>query len=280
MLTWSSPRYTYVPPPWTSLPRPPHPTALCCRRAPVWLPEPHRTFSPCFHAILSILATLPFPHCVHKCALRVWGKPFNSFRSELLRFLGKTQAVFSLGLINLHYWGKTSAMNYEVFQLSWWETLFLAMCDCQALFSPQCSSAAQSCPTPWTAARQASLSITDSRSPPKPMSIESVMPSSHLILCQPLLFPPSIFLRIRVFSNESALHIRWPKWVSASASVLPMDTEDWSPLGWTGWISLQCKIIKSLLQHHSSKASILQHSAFFIVQLTSIHDYWKNHSLD
>ena len=88
--------------------------------------------------------------------------------------------------------------------------------------------------TPWTAARQASLSITNSQSPPKSMSIELVMPSNHLILCHPLLLLPSISPSIRVFSSESVLHIRWPKQyigVSASASVLPMNTQDWSPLG-------------------------------------------------
>ena len=94
---------------------------------------------------------------------------------------------------------------------------------------------------PWTAARQASLSITSSRSPLKLMSIEWVMPSSHLILCCPLLLPPSIFPSIRVFSNESVLRIRWPKYYSASASVLPLNIQDWFPLGWTGWISLQSK---------------------------------------
>ena len=96
--------------------------------------------------------------------------------------------------------------------------------------------------TPWTAARQASLSITNCWIPPKLMSIESVIPSNHLILRHPLLFLLSIFISIRVFSNESALYIRWPKyWVSASASVLPMNIQGWSPLGWTGWISLQSK---------------------------------------
>ena len=97
--------------------------------------------------------------------------------------------------------------------------------------------------TPWTAARQASLPITNSWRPPKPMSIELVMPSNHLILCCPLLLLPSIFPSIRVFSNESAFHIRRPKFwsLSASTSVLPMNTQDWSPLGWTGWISLQSK---------------------------------------
>ena len=95
--------------------------------------------------------------------------------------------------------------------------------------------------TPWTGARQASLSITNSWNPPKLMSTESIMPSSHLILCSPLLLLPSIFPSIRVFSNKSALHIRWPKYWSFSFNILPMNTQDWSPLGWTGWISLQSK---------------------------------------
>ena len=104
--------------------------------------------------------------------------------------------------------------------------------------------------TPWIAACQASLSITNSRSLFKLMSIESVMPSSHLILCCPLLLllptPPSI----RVFPNESTLHMRWPKYWSYSFSISPsMNTQDWSLLRWTGWISLQSK---GLLQHHSS----------------------------
>ena len=94
----------------------------------------------------------------------------------------------------------------------------------------------------WIEACQASLSITNSRGPPKPMSIVSVMSSNHLILCCPILLLPSIFPSIRVFSNESALCIRWPKyWSFYSTSVLPMKTQDWSPLGWTGWISLQSK---------------------------------------
>ena len=135
--------------------------------------------------------------------------------------------------------------------------------------------------TPWTAAHQASLSITNSRSLPKLMSIESVMPSNYFILC-PLLLPPSIFPSIRVFSNESAVCIRWPKYWSFSFSISPFNEH-------SGLISFRMdrldllavqRTLKSLLQHHSSKASILRHSAFFIVQLTSIHDYWKNHSLD
>ena len=107
----------------------------------------------------------------------------------------------------------------------------------------------------------------------KLMSIESLMPSNHLILCHPLILPPSIFPSIRVFSNESVLQIRWPKcWTSASASVLPMNTQDWSPLGGlVGTLLAVQEILKSLLQHHSSKASILWCSAFFRVQLS--HPY-------
>ena len=96
--------------------------------------------------------------------------------------------------------------------------------------------------TPWTAARQASLSITSSWSSPKPMSIESVNPSDHLILCHPLLFPPSVFTSIRIFFNESVLGIRWQKYWSFSFNISPpKNTQDWSPSGWTGWISLQSK---------------------------------------
>ena len=126
--------------------------------------------------------------------------------------------------------------------------------------------------TPWTAAHQASLSITNSRSLPKLTSIESVMPSNYFILC-PLLLPPSIFPSIRVFSNESAVCIRWPKYWSFSFSISPFNEH-------SGLISFRMdrldllavqRTLKSLLQHHSSKASILQHSAFFIVQL--LHPY-------
>ena len=119
--------------------------------------------------------------------------------------------------------------------------------------------------TPWTAARQASLSNTNSRSPPKPMSIESVMPSNHLILCHPLLLLPSIFPSIRVFSSESALRIRWPNiGVSASTSVLPINTQDWSPLGWTGWISLQSKGLSRVFFN-----TTVQKHQFFGTQLSS-----------
>ena len=127
--------------------------------------------------------------------------------------------------------------------------------------------------TPWTAACQASLSITNSQSILRLMSIELVMPSKHLILCHTLLFLPSIFPSIRVFSNESTLWTRWPKYWSFSFSISPSkEIPGWSPSEWTGWISLQSKgLSKSLLQHHSSKASIVRRSAFFTVQLS--HPY-------
>ena len=118
--------------------------------------------------------------------------------------------------------------------------------------------------TPWIAARQASLSITNSQSLPKLKSIKSVMPSSHLILCHPLLLLPPIPPSIRVFSNESTLRMRWPKyWVSASASVLPMNTQDWSPLGWTAWTSLQSKGISRVF----SNTTVQKHH-FFGTQLS------------
>ena len=122
--------------------------------------------------------------------------------------------------------------------------------------------------TLWTAA-QASLSIINSWSSPKLMSIESVMPSSHLILCRPLFLLPSIFPSIRVFSNESVLRIRWPKFWSFSFNISPSSEHPGLifRMDWMDLLAVQ-GTLKSLLQHHSSKASILQHSGFFIVQLS------------
>ena len=127
--------------------------------------------------------------------------------------------------------------------------------------------------TPWIAARQASLSITNYWSLPKLMSTESVMPSNHLILCCPLLLPPSIFPSIRVFWNEPALHIRWPKYWSFSFNISPSNEHPGLISFRMDWLDLLAVqgTLKSLLQHHSSKASVLRCSAFFIVQLS--HPY-------
>ena len=140
--------------------------------------------------------------------------------------------------------------------------------------SVQLLSRVQLFETPWIAARQASLSITNSQSSRKLMSIELVLPSNHLILCCPLLLRPQSFSASGSFqmtqlfaSGDQSIG------VSASTSNLPVNTQDWSPLGWTGWIFLQAKgLFKGLLQHHSSKASILRCSAFFTVQL-SLHTW-------
>ena len=135
--------------------------------------------------------------------------------------------------------------------------------------------------TPWTAAHQPSLSINKFWSLLKFMFIESVMPSNHFILCHSLLLPPSIFSSINIFSNESVLRIRWPKF-GASASVLPMNIQDWFPLGWTGWISLQSKELSRVFSN-----TTIQKYQFFGIQLflwSNSHIYtWllttgKNHS--
>ena len=139
--------------------------------------------------------------------------------------------------------------------------------------SVQSLSRVQLFATPWTAACQASLSITNSWSPPKPMSIKLVIPSDHLILCHSLLLLPSIFPSITVFSDESALRIRWPRYWSFSFNISPSNEH-------LGLISLRMDwldllpvqgTLKSLFQYHSSKASILQHSAFFIAQLSHLY---------
>ena len=183
----------------------------------------------------------------------------------------------------------TSALwvQYPVFVTSWVSPGLTRASDCslmaarwQILFlswipfsSVQSLSRVQLFATPWITACQASLSITNSRSLPKLMSIELVMPSSHLILCRPILLPPPIPPSIRVFSNESTLRMRWPKYWSFSFSINPSNEHS----GWISfrmdWLDLLAVLgtLKSLLQHHSSKASILRCSAFFTVQFS--HPY-------
>ena len=156
----------------------------------------------------------------------------------------------------LHLWNKLLSVyliSWNSYQVRWVQISCLVMSDSA---------------TPWTTARQASLSITNSWSSLKLMSIESVMPSNHLILCRPLLLLPWITPSIRVFSNESALNLYelwWPKyWVSALASILPMNTQDWSPLKWTDWISLQSKGLSRVF----SNTTVQKHQ-FFGAQLSS-----------
>ena len=137
--------------------------------------------------------------------------------------------------------------------------------------------------TPWTAAHQASLSTTSSWNLLKLVSIESVMPSNHLIVCRPLLLLPSIFPSIRVFSNESVLHIRWPKYWSFIFSISPFNEYLGLISFQIDWFDLRAVqgTLKSLLQHHSSKAinySVL--SLLYSPTLTSTHDYWENHTFD
>ena len=162
---------------------------------------------------------------------------------------------------------RTSVLNHLLYQwnlLDHWYVLFSSI---------QLLSRVWLFATPWTAVHQASLSITNSQSPPKPMSIVSVMPSNHLILYRPLLLLPSIFPSIRVFSNESALRIRWPKCWSFSFNISPSNEHPGLIIFRMDWLDLLevQGTLKSLLQHHSSEASILLLSAFFIVQLS--HPY-------
>ena len=149
--------------------------------------------------------------------------------------------------------------------------------------SVQSLSCVQLCAAPWTAACQASLSITNSESLLRLMSIESVIPSNHLILCHPHLLPPSIFPGVRVFSNESVLHIRWPKHWHFSFSLSPSNE-------YSGLISFRVnclnllavqETLKSLLQHHKSKGiNSLAISLLYSPTFSFMHDYWKNHSFD
>ena len=136
--------------------------------------------------------------------------------------------------------------------------------------------------TPWTAAHQASLSITNSQNPPKPMSIESVMPPHHLILCHPIFLPPSIFPSIRVFSNESALYIRWPKYWSFSFNIRPSNERPGLicfRMDWFDLLAVQgTQESPSSPQFKSINSSAL--SFLYSPTLTCVHDHWKNHSLD
>ena len=162
------------------------------------------------------------------------------------------------------HWFLTTSLWYT---LVWFACVYLVWIVLPLHQSVQSLSRVRLFGTPWTAARQASLSITSSRSLLKLMSIELLMPSNHLILCRPLLLLPSIFLSIRVFFNESTFRMRWPEYWSFSFNISPSNEHSGLISFRMDWLDLPAVqgTLKSLLQHHSSKVSILRHSAFFIV---------------
>ena len=165
--------------------------------------------------------------------------------------------------MNDHTYIFTPTKNYYTIHKEIFSTNLNAGTNIKCRFYIKISSV-QSLSRVWLFDRQASLSITNSQSLFKLMSIESVMPSNHLILCHPLLLLPSSFPSIRVFSNESALRIRSPKsWTFSFNSVLPMNTQDWSPLGWAGWISLHSKGLSRVFSN-----TTVQKRQFFGAQLS------------
>ena len=215
------------------------------------------------------------------------GWVYSDFGWEMSSLKLKTcfKQSFWVGGITIKYWIPTfkweanSYLLFSFFLFIFWGQSKLLNLGCLLFLAififPQFSSVAhvQLFATPWTAAPQASLSITNSRSLLKLVSIESVMTSNHLILCHSLLLPPSIITSIRVFSNESVLHIKWPKYWSFSLNTSPSN-EYWGLISFRmDWLDLLAVqgTFKSLLQDHSSKASILQRSAFFIVQLSHLY---------
>ena len=222
---------------------------------------------------MSIERVMPFNHPILCCPLLLLPSIFRSIR------------IFSSELALCFRWPKYWSFSFNISPSSEYSGLIsfiiivLFVCFCKVLLlmlSVQFSSVAQSCPTlcdPVNRSTPASLSITNSWSLPKLMSIESVMPSNHLLLCCPLLLLPSIFPSFRVFSNESALNIRWPKYWSFSFNISPTNEHPGLISFRMDWLDLLAVqgTLKSLLQHHSSKASILRCSAFFIVQLS--HPY-------
>ena len=176
---------------------------------------------------------------------------------------------------------------FILLKFSWFTVLceFLLYSKVTQFSSVQFSSVAQSCPAlcdPMDCSTPGLPAITNSRRPPKPMSIQLMMPSNHLILCCPLLLLPSIFPSIRVFSNESILRIRWPKYWSFSFNISPSNEYPGLISFRMDWLDLLAVqgTLKSLLQHHSKSINSSAFSFLHHPTLTSIHDHWKNHSLD
>ena len=159
----------------------------------------------------------------------------------------------------------------------------IAICCLYSVSSVQSHSHVRLFATPWIAARQASLSITNSRSLPRPMSIKSVMPSSHLILCCPLLLLPPVLPSIRVFSSESTLHMRWPKYWSFSFNISPSSEHPGLisfRMDWLDLLAVQGTLQESSPTPQFKSINLLALSFLHSPTLTSIHDHWKNHSLD
>ena len=205
----------------------------------------------------------------HKVQRRTWN--ISSWK-----MMGKETII-----ANFKMWTMCLAVNLA-FHFILFISYYYCLTSLSVSQSVQSFSRVQLFATPWTTAHQASLSITNSRSLPKPMSIKSVIPSSHLTLCCPLLLPPSIFPSIRVFSNESALLIRWPNYWSFSFNISASNEHPGLisfRMDWLDLLTVQ-GTLKSLLQHHSSKASILLHSAFLYANSHIHNDDWINHSLD
>ena len=209
----------------------------------------------------------------HKLESRLLGEVISNLKyADDTTLMAESEKLKSLLM-------KVKEESEKVLKLSIQKTEIIAS---GPISSVQLLSCVQLCVTPWTATLQASLSITNSQNLLKLMSIESVMPSNHLILCHPLLLLPSIFPSIRVLSKESALHIRWPKYWSFSFSISPSNEHSGLISFRMDWLDLLAVqgTLKSLFQHHTSKASILWCSVFFIVQLSHPYMNWKNHSLD
>ena len=180
---------------------------------------------------------------------------------------GEPGGLPSMGLHRVgHDWSNlAAAAAIWQWRITFNQMNFKKMCMCLTLIcgSVQFSHSVMSnSATPWIAARQASLSITNSRSSPKPMSIKSVMPSSHLILCRPLLLLPPIPPSIRVFSSESTLRMRWPKYWSFSFSIIP--SKDWFCLEWSGWISLQSKWLYPTLNTDHFPTQTFSDDSFYL----------------
>ena len=201
------------------------------------------------------------------CGVSIF-KNFSS--SDLVCYLNVGTSTSVHGMSTSSHWLQHSYFLFTIFCFLWTSfsiRLFNSLIHASVQFSPSVMSDSA---TPWTTAHQASRSITNSQSLLKLMSIKLVMPSNHLILCHPLLLPPSIFPSIRVSSNESVLHIRWPEYWSFSFSISPSNEYSGLISVRMNWLDLRAVqgTLKSLLQHHSSKARILRQSAFFIDQLS------------